>query len=527
MTPAHIQHLAPELLDHILSYLFEKDGIHGIRPSITDLISVSCTSQLLRPHALRVVYRDIQLSDHSSPLRIKLLLRTLLNKPELLEHIRTINLETNDLNELNGDGPRPKSTANFTLHDIGLLSSFMLGIGMKPMAVSWWHFVYFRNLRSNETTQVAEFFPDSPVPVALIVALLLTCSSSKPLDLGLVMDEAGQMDEFWEIFKHVTHWRRVGGLRHLRQLSYVGHARHFGGGFRSMHMVGNGRAVHHNQFALLFRIPMESILLSSSCWDPLVPQFRAGDQSALTSMTLRECKTGPLVSILRVCPHLKTLNFTGVINWDSFDAKALGITLGHVSSLEHLDICFESRRYGHYNTHINAPPWLRGNIGTLQNLARLQTLELPTQLLLGWGLDTPRLPLWDVFPASLRELRLRDDGSTLSSYCWSRTLSPLCEYLDWRAKNSSTEVVLDRIRIHQRGSRLESAVVEELQQKCDRLGITIGSLTSQSLCYWANILTMNSAIRAINLQTWKKSFSGRSHELSNYEERDLSNEYAE
>jgi hypothetical protein len=36
----------------------------------------------------------------------------------------------------------------------------------------------------------------------------------------------------------------------------------------------------------------------------------------------------------------------------------------------------------------------------------------------GEDLDTPvpRLPLWDVFPASLHELQLRDDGAEMIRY---------------------------------------------------------------------------------------------------------------
>jgi hypothetical protein len=50
----------------------------------------------------------------------------------------------------------------------------------------------------------------------------------------------------------------------------------------------------------------------------------------------------------------------------------------------------------------------------MKNLVRLQTLEIPTQVLLGCDLDRPRLPLWGVFPDSLHELQLRDDGSEKS-----------------------------------------------------------------------------------------------------------------
>jgi hypothetical protein len=44
-----------------------------------------------------------------------------------------------------------------------------------------------------------------------------------------------------------------------------------------------------------------------------VHEFHPGIQSELTSMTLFVCKTAPLVSILRICSHLTTLKYFGVI----------------------------------------------------------------------------------------------------------------------------------------------------------------------------------------------------------------------
>jgi hypothetical protein len=99
-------------------------------------------------------------------------------------------------------------------------------------------------------------------------------------------------------------------------------------------------------------------------------------------------------------------------------------------------------------------------------------------VLLGYDLDTP-LPLWDVFPASLRVLQLRNDGAKLSSlhgldsYWWDTTLSLLGQYLEWREGNCSPSmgVALERICLDQRGAWLDVAVVEELQQKGGILGI--------------------------------------------------------
>jgi hypothetical protein len=149
MMPAEIQNLAPELLNHILSYLFETDRIDGIRPSITDLLSVSRTSKRLRLHALPFIYRDIQLSDRSFPLRkqLLLLLRTLLNQPGLLEHIRTVSFEILGSNFNQGDldwiHGGELFTSNDDTHESNILASFLRGIGLEPNSAIWPHFLLF------------------------------------------------------------------------------------------------------------------------------------------------------------------------------------------------------------------------------------------------------------------------------------------------------------------------------------------------------------------------------------------------
>jgi hypothetical protein len=504
MAPAYVLRLPPELLDHILSYLFKQDSTHGIRPSIPDLLSISRTSGRLRLHALPFIYRDIRLSDRSSQWGMKLLLRTLLSQPGLLEHIRTVCLDTENP-DWRKDWPWPGSQL-FTPHDSYLLASFMRGIGMEPNAFIEEYFESLRHQPSEElkipedTVLTAAKFNtgSSPVSVALIVALLLTCPSSKLLDLRLVVNEGVYgLGEFWEILKQLMQSEGAGSLHHVQKLSYVGYReehslRGLGGWEPSDRPDQRLSPARRNQHALLFGIPMESISLSTSGWGSgsLVHELTHGDfEYALTSMTLSTCGTAPLVATLRVCPHLKTLNYSCVIKDDSFDAEALGIALGHVRSLEHVKICVDftwearQRRPGQAR-------WLHGNIGTLKNLVKLRTLEIPTQVLLGWDLDTPvpRLPLCDVFPASLQELTLRDDGAKLScpigsySYFWAKTLSPLSEYLDWRGGSGgpSMGAALYRVGIVQRNHLLDSAVAEKLQQKCYHLGITfsVSSLPS-------------------------------------------------
>jgi hypothetical protein len=494
MAPADIQNLAPELLDHILSYLFGEDEFHGVRPSIPDLLSVSCTSKRLRHHALPFIYRDIQFSSRWSQWRMKLLLRTLMSQSWLLEHTRTVCVDVT--RQDNSELDRPwQGSQPFTPHDIKLLRSFMRRLGMEPKAFSRYFKSFGRQWYelSIHTAQLNSCNSESgPVSMALIFALLLTCSSSKPLDLRLVLCEVCGVDDFWEILEHLIQSEPAGGLRPVRQLSYSGYKVEQsvevgilgagGSGWGAVHDDDHPNQQlsysHRSQRKLLFGISMESISLSTRCWDSLAPEFHAGVQSALTSMTLRirGCETASLVSILRICPHLTRLNYIGVIHdFNPFDAETLGIALGHAPSLEHVSLCLEftmSRRFlGLWDA-----PWLQGNIGALKKLVRLRTLEIPAHVLLGWCLDTPRLPLWDVFPGSLHELRLRDDGSHLPQniFSWAHSLSPLSEYLDWRAddSNPSIGVALDQVFIQQRG-RFNPDVVEALQQKCDRLGIKI------------------------------------------------------
>jgi hypothetical protein len=111
---------------------------------------------------------------------------------------------------------------------------------------------------------------------------------------------------------------------------------------------------------------MESISLSTRCEDSLVHELTYGGiESALTSMTLRHCGIAPLASILQECPHITKLNYTVVLyNFNPFSAGALGIALGHASSLENLNIRFEL-------TRPKEPRWLLQNIGTLKSLAQL------------------------------------------------------------------------------------------------------------------------------------------------------------
>jgi hypothetical protein len=382
----------------------------------------------------------------------------------------------------------------FTPHDIDLLTAFMRGIGMEPNVFIQGYFGSLRRLGSEETVPAVMKFnsESSPVSAALIVARLLTCSSSKPLDITLsVFEDVCGMDEFWDILKHLRHSEQAGGLRHVRELSYEG-LQMTGARKRQSDAVDIGGLdtsgsrwgladqqqsySHWKQFQLLFGVPIESISLDSTWFhrrNLLYHQFHPGIQSTLTSLTLSCCGTASLVSILPICPYLTTLNYTGVIpDFTPFDAESLGIALGHAPSLEHVTICF----WFMWSARLGRPEacWLRGTIGTLKNLVRLQTLEIPTQLLLGWGLDTPRKPLWDVLPDSLHKLKLRDDGAEIFTaqhhdYCWAKTLAPLFEYLEWREHSC-----MDQICICQRFSRLDSAVMFLLQQKCHRLGIKLG-----------------------------------------------------
>jgi hypothetical protein len=311
-------------------------------------------------------------------------------------------------------------------------------------------------------------------------------ASSKPLDLRIVFDEEKcWTGALWGLLKYLMHSDRAEGLRHIQQLSYDGREkprRHTARELprRSRESVHGDRksqkksGPYRTRLPLLFGIPIDSISLSTCCWDSMTFECHPGLEFTVPSMTLFDCETAPLVSTLRICTHLTTLTLNysdSTQGSEQFDADALGIALGHAPSLEHVNICFEFARS-------KEAPWLRGNIGTLKNLARLQTLEIPTQVLLGWDMDAPRLPLWDVFPTSLQELRLRHDGSDRSWFksCWKQSLSPISEYLDWRAKKKRSlnkGVALNRICIHQRGSWMDLAVVEELQGKCYLLGIPI------------------------------------------------------
>jgi hypothetical protein len=64
----------------------------------------------------------------------------------------------------------------------------------------------------------------------------------------------------------------------------------------------------------------------------------------------------------------------------------------------------------------------RGSIGSLKNLHRLQRLEMPTCVLLGWHtwpITGKPQTLYDVLPPSLKELCLRDDMMDHPDYQWT------------------------------------------------------------------------------------------------------------
>ena len=143
--------------------------------------------------------------------------------------------------------------------------------------------------------------------------------------------------------------------------------------------------------------------------------------STLTSLHLRQ--TGffeeNMETILLATPHLKSLVYHATFHvvMDFLDCRRLSHCLSLVQgSLESLKISVEQYCF-RPDFAYNEFRGTLGRLSSLQNFEKLQTLEIPFFVLLGYPEDKER-KLVKVLPPHLRELRLRDDLLGLGKIRW-------------------------------------------------------------------------------------------------------------
>jgi len=136
----------------------------------------------------------------------------------------------------------------------------------------------------------------------------------------------------------------------------------------------------------------------------------------LTELILVKTPNFHLKEILSVCPNLKTLRYEYVGddhviegNDESvFECEMIGEALKQVSStLEHLTLDAQINSSSASELWNESPWGVRGRVGDLSLLIKLQNIEVPIGLLLGIGPDEVQIA--DVLPKSIRNIHFRKD----------------------------------------------------------------------------------------------------------------------
>jgi hypothetical protein len=263
-------------------------------------------------------------------------------------------------------------------------------------------------------------------------------------------------------------------------------------------------------------------------WTENLSQYSLPNLGALHLLN-SQASSKTLSKILAITPNLHTLEYNFVQNLDKVRRHSdhnevhneewgdLTTALLQVKgSLIHLAISvsyfyLESEDYTVDWTIGLAGLWQRrGWMGSLQSMTKLERLEIPLPVLLGWNPD-PSRKLRDVLPNNLRELRLRDDlvdwwfeGET--TYSWtpwetrfsgdpdshfretvdcSPVIEQLRDYLipSTRLHSTIEPLALERLSFEQIQGRIwpKSFVtkVGELCREADIEGVFFGQLTNE------------------------------------------------
>ncbi|MCJ1229573.1 hypothetical protein MMC12_006240 [Toensbergia leucococca] len=455
-----ILNLPTELVQLILSYLEASDALKD------DLVALSYVCKPLRKLTEPFLYRSIKWAwdqdwniQYTPPLH--LLLRTVLNRPELASHI-----ENARFRNWNSHNSRLYEIAlDYTWDEVNLARDSILSASFpKP------HF-WIQGLLMGK-------------PEVLVPLLILHLPKLKTLDLGFSFHHPSCFMR--EVFESSLLRRRpssnsLSTFHHLKTVD-------FGAEMASEDDEEMLPGCTFDLFEIepLFYLPSIQTLDTSNLrageleWPTAKPEA-----STLTRLVLykTQIQGRVLEEMLSVCPNLKTLKyeFHGEIDQRDgglgvfVDCTELSKALSHVSAtLEHLKISVLFTSWnGHDEEHM-AKFGIRGRFDSLQQFKKLASIDISWEILL--GLRSDQAPTFaEVLPPGLQKLTIRNEGFTHRAYQWNEAayLAKLAELL--REKKSHVPQ-LELIRIRMLPTTWSIATQRELKRECERARVACGIL---------------------------------------------------
>lgn len=470
---ANLQQLPLELLRGVLDRL-----------SRQDLLALSCASKSIRTAVEPTLYREITFNwegNSKSHPPVHLLLRSVVSRPELASCIERLEFwgqkPYDDWKNCKWRrrlkipvGPSrsiwtfDKKSA-FPSADVMLLAASIIKSLDLPAENHW-----LEGLHRGE----ADVF----------IALLLSRTSKLRhlrLDsdfqwetgfVGSILTNAADMSQkpFLEALEHVDY---SGNIENAFQITY--------------------HDVDLNQILPLFSMPsVRSVSMAVSAKDIVWPSQTA-PKSFITSLTLHHTQLSEemLGQLLLATPSLRFLGYQswfdidsggrpGRAHWEFFDCAKLGQSLSYVQhSLEHLVI---SVQFVSLQTDVALGGFrgMAGKLDTLNGFKKLHSLVIPSIVLLGWTVDSPR-KMGDILPLSLRHLCLTDDLHELGEDKWGdEALLPLIqEFLEERSFSASKLESISLLLNQSQTEWCEEARVK-LKSICERARIqcSIGKMSN-------------------------------------------------
>ncbi|KAL8741323.1 MAG: hypothetical protein Q9190_006061, partial [Brigantiaea leucoxantha] len=412
--------------DHVASCLSKRD-----------LCLLSMTSHFIRSAVEPLLYGKISWSwrkDMRKHPPIHLLIRAILNRPELAFLIKTL--------ELRGSKPRKKWRVRHWRGRHLMPAGPPISIWeaedktcLDPKEVCKLERL-FRSFHRGPTDLWDQSFSEvfSKGVIDLFVAILLFQLSNLRC---LILESDFQFDTSFvtDVLRHEMGSNPTHGFHSLQTVIH------------SSDITSDFQVRHHGVdldqvLPLLSAANIKSLDISLP---PLELSWPRGETpiSSITSLTLRH--TGlmgeDLGQLLRATPSLQSLEYhfhydvdfrrrPGRSHQDLFDCEQLDKSLTHVYNT--LTKLILSIRFSSVQSDVDFGGFrgMKGRCTSLRHLTKLETLEIPILMLFGWEPD-PHIMMGDLLPSALQTLSLTDDLYELEDSDWpdERLLDLIGTYL--------------------------------------------------------------------------------------------------
>ena len=409
---AKLTTLPHELVDEVLK------NVQGSKGATQSLSAVSQVCKPLRHHAESFLYQKIKWvsnGEHAPP--VHLLVRTVLERGELAKYIEHIHLR---------GWHRTRTPPALFKGDYAMLHDAL-------NSLSWWNKgPWYQGLEFGKTDM-------------FLAVLVSKCSNLKRLSLDFHYGANDSLVHQVLLSKTHRRYHTPERPRNFEQFSKLKEIEFVSQDLQGVAVERYREAtinIEHLWSAFVIptvqHIVVENLAHHSLKW-PLQPSLNA---SSLISLTIEgaRCDERNLERLLSSCKVLRELTWERMCDCSYDDScqpncDVLYEALLHVkNSIESLTISIEF-----YTTTAidfgNPGPWtLEGRSGSLKDFSKLERMDVPFAVLLGWKFaEAPNLG--DILPSNLRVLELNDDTYTMieNGLYVRRPLNRLIDYVKSKA----------------------------------------------------------------------------------------------